>query len=84
MNEQAGGNALKKFNSRTFTEYLFITLGAAIMSLGVAVFLIDAKVVPGGVTGLSMTVHYLFGGKVSVGILMWVMNLPLFIWGVKE
>lgn len=75
---------MKKFNSRTFTEYLFITLGAAIMSLGVAVFLIDAKVVPGGVTGLSMTVHYLFGGKVSVGILMWVMNLPLFVWGVKE
>ncbi|MCK4537317.1 MAG: YitT family protein [Candidatus Krumholzibacteria bacterium] len=54
------------------------------MSLGVAVFLIDAKVVPGGVTGLSMAVHYLSGGKVSVGILMWVMNLPLFIWGVKE
>ncbi len=75
---------MKKFNSRTFVEYLFITLGAAIMSLGVAVFLIDAKVVPGGVTGLSMAVHYLSGGKVSVGILMWVMNLPLFIWGVKE
>ncbi|MBU8922919.1 MAG: YitT family protein, partial [Bacteroidales bacterium] len=41
-------------------------------------------VVPGGVTGLSMAVHYMTGGKVSVGILMWVMNLPLFVWGVKE
>lgn len=75
---------MKKFNSRVFKEYFFITIGAAIMSLGIAVFLIDAKVVPGGVTGLSMAVHYLLGGKVSVGILMWVMNLPLFIWGVKE
>ncbi len=54
------------------------------MSLGVAVFLVDAKVVPGGVTGLSMAVHYLTAGKISIGILMWVMNLPLFIWGVAE
>ncbi len=54
------------------------------MSLGVAVFLIDARVVPGGVTGLSMAFHYLLGGKVSVGVLMWIMNLPLFIWGVIE
>ncbi len=73
-----------RFNTGTVTEYFFITIGAAIMSLGIAVFLVDAKVVPGGVTGLSMAVHYIFGGKVSVGILMWGMNLPLFVWGVIE
>ncbi|HSG29132.1 MAG TPA: YitT family protein, partial [Candidatus Krumholzibacterium sp.] len=75
---------MKRIDSRTLKEYFFITVGAAVMSLGVAVFLVDAKVVPGGVTGLSMAVHYLTGGKLSVGLLMWIMNLPLFIWGVRE
>ena len=73
-----------KFNSGAVTEYIFITIGAAVMSLGIAVFLVDAKVVPGGVTGLSMAVHFMLGGKVSVGLLMWGMNLPLLIWGVIE
>ncbi len=65
-------------------DYCFILLGSAIMGLGIGVFLVDAKVVPGGVSGLSMTVHYLSGGVVPVGIMMWVFNIPLFIWGVKE
>jgi uncharacterized membrane-anchored protein YitT (DUF2179 family) len=65
-------------------DYFFIILGSAIMGLGIGVFLVDAKVVPGGVSGLSMTVHYLSGGQIPVGIMMWVFNIPLFIWGVKE
>ncbi|MBN2185033.1 MAG: YitT family protein [Candidatus Krumholzibacteriota bacterium] len=73
-----------RLNTGIVTEYIFITIGAAVMSLGIAVFLVDAKVVPGGVTGLSMAVHFMLGGKVSVGLLMWGMNLPLFIWGVIE
>ncbi len=75
---------MKRISSRTLTEYFFITLGAAVMSLGVAVFLVDAKVVPGGVTGLSMAIHYISGGALPIGLLMWVMNLPLFIWGIRE
>ncbi len=66
------------------TEYLFITFGAAIMALGIGVFLVDAKVVPGGVSGLSMAIHYLTNNAVPVGLLMWVLNVPLYIWGLKE
>lgn len=66
------------------TDYLFITLGAAFMALGISVFLIDAKVVPGGASGLAMAVHYLSGGKIPVGLMIWVINVPLYIWGVKE
>ena len=65
-------------------DYFFILLGAAIMGLGIGVFLVDAKVVPGGVSGLSMTVHYLSGGRAPVGVMMWAFNIPLFIWGVSE
>ena len=63
-------------------EYLAIAFGAAIMAIGIGVFLVDAKVVPGGVSGLSMSVHYLTG--LPVGLMIWVLNIPLYIWGVKE
>ncbi len=69
-------------NLQTFLEYSAITFGAAVMAIGIGVFLVDAKVVPGGVSGLSMSVHYLTG--LPVGLMIWVLNIPLYIWGVKE
>ena len=65
-------------------DYIAITIGAFIMSVGIGVFLVDAKVVPGGVTGLAMTVHYITNYRVPVGLMMWVFNVPLFIWGLKQ
>jgi len=67
-----------------WSDLLFVILGSALMGLGIGVFLVDAKVVPGGVSGLSMTIHYLSGGAIPVGIMMWIFNIPLFIWGVVE
>ncbi|HEX7357505.1 MAG TPA: YitT family protein [Ignavibacteriaceae bacterium] len=72
----------KNINFQIFLEYSAITLGAAIMAVGIGIFLVDAKVVPGGVSGLSMSVHYLTG--LPVGLMIWVLNIPLYIWGVKE
>jgi uncharacterized membrane-anchored protein YitT (DUF2179 family) len=69
---------------RNIFEYLMIALGAFIMSLGIGVFLIDAHVVPGGVSGLSMAIYYLSDGALPVGLLMWIFNLPLFLWGIKK
>lgn len=65
-------------------EYTMITIGAFIMAIGIGVFLIDAHVVPGGVSGLSMTIYYLTDGALPVGLLMWFFNIPLFIWGTRE
>lgn len=67
-----------------FIDYLAITIGAAIMALGIGVFLVDARVVPGGVSGLSMALYYLTGGTIPIGLMIWVFNVPLFIWGVRE
>lgn len=72
---------LKKY---PIIDYFAITVGSAIMALGIGVFLVDAKVVPGGVSGLAMAMHYLTGNKISVGLLMWTLNIPLFLWGMKE
>lgn len=73
-----------KFNRKAVRDYFFITFGAAIMAIGIGVFLVDARVVPGGVSGLSMAVYYLTGGAFPIGITIWLLNIPLFIWGVKE
>ena len=73
-----------KLNKKSIRDYIFIALGAAIMAIGIGVFLVDARVVPGGVSGLSMAVYYLTGGAVPIGLMIWVLNIPLYIWGVKE
>lgn len=72
---------LKKF---PIIDYAAIIFGSALMAIGIGVFLVDAKVVPGGVSGLAMAFHYLSGNKIPVGILIWLLNIPLFIWGLKE
>ncbi|MCL4549147.1 MAG: YitT family protein [Bacteroidetes bacterium] len=65
-------------------DYFAIAVGSALMSIGIGVFLVDARVVPGGVSGLAMALYYLSGNKIPIGILIWVLNIPLFIWGLKE
>lgn len=74
----------KIYKEHVILEYLAITIGAAIMGIGIGVFLVDAQVVPGGVTGLSMAIHYLSSNKIPVGVMIWVLNVPLYIWGIKE
>jgi uncharacterized membrane-anchored protein YitT (DUF2179 family) len=65
-------------------EYIAITIGAAVMAIGIGIFLVDARVVPGGVSGLSMAFHYLSNNTLPVGLMIWVLNIPLYIWGLKE
>jgi uncharacterized membrane-anchored protein YitT (DUF2179 family) len=75
----------KRFLSKhPVLDYTAITFGAALMAIGIGIFLVDARVVPGGVSGLAMAIHYLSGNTLPVGTLIWVMNIPLFIWGYKE
>ena len=72
-------NSVKKI---PVIDYIAIIFGSALMAVGIGVFLVDAKVVPGGVSGLAMAIHYLTG--LSVGMLIWIFNIPLFLWGLKE
>jgi uncharacterized membrane-anchored protein YitT (DUF2179 family) len=73
-----------KIDTKAIRDYIFIAFGAAIMAIGIGVFLVDARVVPGGVSGLSMAFYYLTNGALPIGITIWILNIPLFIWGVKE
>lgn len=75
---------LSKINRTAVIEYVIIGIGAATMALGIGIFLVDAKVVPGGVSGLAMALHYLSNNTLPVGAMIWVLNIPLYLWGVKE
>jgi uncharacterized membrane-anchored protein YitT (DUF2179 family) len=65
----------------TVKEYFFIVFGAIIMCLAIAM-LVDIFVVPGGASGLSIAFYYVFDGTLPVGVLKWIINIPLFIWGL--
>ena len=74
----------KLFSKTPVVDYVAITFGAILMSLGIGVFLVDARVVPGGVSGLAMAIHYLSDNSLPVGMMTWILNVPLYIWGLKE
>jgi uncharacterized membrane-anchored protein YitT (DUF2179 family) len=67
-----------------FVDYIAIAVGSAFMALGIGVFLVDAQVVPGGASGLAMALHYLSGNTLPIGLMIWVINVPLYLWGLKE
>ncbi|PID56496.1 MAG: membrane protein [Ignavibacteriae bacterium] len=75
----------KSFNRENpLIDYIAIAVGSAIMAVGIGVFLVDAQVVPGGASGLAMAIHYLSGNAIPIGLIIWFINVPLYIWGLKE
>ncbi len=69
--------------TKIIRDYIAITLGCFFLAAGVSVFLIDARIIPGGVTGLAISINYLTHNAVSVGLIIWLINLPLYLWGLK-
>ncbi|MCL2038931.1 MAG: YitT family protein [Bacteroidetes bacterium] len=70
-----------QISKNAIKEYTIITIGSAVMSLGIAM-LVDVFIVPGGASGLSMAFYYIFDGALPIGLLKWIINIPLFIWGL--
>ncbi|MBU5674983.1 YitT family protein [Alkaliphilus sp. MSJ-5] len=68
----------KKYS--TFIEYVGITVGCALMAVGIVFFLQPNTIAPGGVTGIGVVVQKLIGVPIDVTNL--VINIPLFISGV--
>lgn len=62
-------------------KIVYICLGCIICALSYAVFLVPHQIVPGGVTGIAMILHFLY--KTPVGIVAIILNIPLFIIGIR-
>jgi len=71
----------KPFTKKWFFSYSFILIGSFILATGFVMFITPYKIVPGGVYGISIVLHYLFG--TPVGIMALVFDIPLTIIGIK-
>lgn len=72
----------KFLNKDDMIDFLYIIFGSFLASIGVNMFLIHAKLLSGGVTGLALIVQYLF--KIEAGYIILLSNIPLFILSLKK
>ncbi|RAV20950.1 YitT family protein [Paenibacillus contaminans] len=63
-------------------RFFFLTLGAAIFSVGLEIFLVPNKIIDGGITGISIMLSHELG--VPLGIFLTVLNLPFLYIGYKQ
>lgn len=64
-------------------DYLIMIIGVTISAAAVNLFFIPYKIHSGGVSGIATVLYYLFNSKVPVGVLIVLLNLPLFLIGYK-
>ncbi|NLO81887.1 MAG: YitT family protein [Clostridiales bacterium] len=63
-------------------DYLFLLTGTFLTALAFNFFLIPHRIAPGGFSGIATVVYHLF--HIPVGITILLLNIPVFIIGVKE
>ncbi len=80
----------KLFSRNWFINHALIVAGSFILSAGFVFFITPHKIVPGGVYGISIVIHYLTEGMfqwapegLPVGVMGLIMNVPLTIIGIK-
>jgi uncharacterized membrane-anchored protein YitT (DUF2179 family) len=76
----------KKFFKNFFKgwkDYIWIIFGSLLTAAAINVFLVPYKIAPGGVSGIATVIYYLSGSKFPVGTTMLVLNIPLFILGLR-
>ncbi|MDD3627754.1 MAG: YitT family protein [bacterium] len=72
---------IKVNKKKFFLDLLVIIIGGFISSLSYSLFLVHLNIVPGGVSGISMFLNYLF--KTPVGLVTFLLNIPIFFMGWK-
>jgi uncharacterized membrane-anchored protein YitT (DUF2179 family) len=80
----------KIFSKKWFISYSLIVIGSIILAAGFVFFISPYKIVPGGVYGIAIVIHYMTEGMFSwapsglpIGLMGLIMNIPLTIIGVK-
>ncbi|WP_373865211.1 YitT family protein [Paenibacillus koleovorans] len=61
---------------------ILITLGAALVSVALEIFLVPNKIIDGGIVGVSIIVSHLSG--LPLGIFLFLLNLPFLFLGYKQ
>ena len=71
----------RTFSKSWFLSYFNLILGTFILALGYAFFMTPYKIIPGGIYGISIVLHYKLGFPVGLSALCF--NLPLTLIGLK-
>ena len=71
----------KPFSRKWFLSYTLIIVGAFILATSFVLFITPYKIVPGGVYGISIVMHYLLG--TPVGLVALCFDIPLTLIGIK-
>lgn len=71
----------KIFTRKWFISYGLIVTGTLLVSFGYVYFITPFKIVPGGIYGISIVLHHLFG--LPVGLTALAFNIPLTIIGTR-
>lgn len=78
------------FSKKWFIDYTLILVGSFILATGFVFFITPHKIVPGGVYGIAIVVHYVTQGIFSfwpdgipIGLFGLILNIPLTIAGIK-
>jgi len=71
----------KIFSKRWLLHYSLIVVGSFILAAGFVLFITPYKIVPGGVYGISIVLHHLFG--TPVGLVALAFDIPLTIIGIR-
>lgn len=61
---------------------LFLTLGSALFSVGLEIFLVPNKIIDGGIVGISIIVSHLT--NMPLGLFLLLLNIPFFYLGYKQ
>jgi len=71
----------KPFSGKWFLSYSFIAFGSFILATAFVFFITPYKIIPGGVYGISIVLHYIFG--TPVGAMALCFDIPLTIVGMR-
>ena len=67
------------FRKENISDFLYIILGCLVQAVGMAVFMVPAKLVSGGLSGLAQVINHLTGWP--IGIMTLLGNIPVMIIG---
>nr|WP_246067011.1 YitT family protein [Paenibacillus koleovorans] len=73
---------MKISRARFLQRAILITLGAALVSVALEIFLVPNKIIDGGIVGVSIIVSHLSG--LPLGIFLFLLNLPFLFLGYKQ
>jgi len=80
----------KIFSKKWFVSYSLIVIGSIILAAGFVFFISPYKIVPGGVYGIAIVIHYMTEGMLRwapsgfpIGMMGLILNIPLTIIGIR-